>query len=210
MQDLTPNDITLKIYNQKVEEYLRHTPTTYNSGHKPLLRWINYSLSQIPEGGSVLEIGSGHGRDARYIREHGFDILCSDGAQAFVNHLNENGQKAVIFNAIKDQPPITECNMVFANAVVPHFTEENLRTVLQKVKKILKADGIFAFNAKQGLGDEWINEKSIHRRFIHYWLPEKLREFVEANGYEVIFLENNIQGGDLPTHTWIHITARKK
>lgn len=209
MQEPNPNDATLKVYDQRIGEYLEHTPLTYSTRHDPLLRWLNFSLKLISKkDGVIFEIGSGHGRDANYIKQKGYNILCSDGAPSFVKYLNSKGQDAIIFNAIKD-PLDKTYNLILANAVIPHFTPENLRHVLKKVHSSLVAGGVFAFSTKQGQGEEWINEKFELSRYVHFWSPDDLRHLLEECDFKIIFYEYNISGGDIPEHTWIHVVAQK-
>lgn len=202
------NEETLKVYDRSVNKYLSNTGYDYTKKHEPLLRWIDFTLKCVPEGGTIFEMGSGHGRDARYMESKGFNVICSDGAKSFIDYLNDNGQKALLFNAIDDKIPV-KCDMIFANAVFPHFTTDDLETTLDKVYKHLSEGGIFAFNAKQGEGEEWVNEKTIDKRFMHYWNPQNLENIVKKHDFKIIFFESDIQGGELANHTWIHITAQK-
>lgn len=207
MSKFSPNDETVEAYNHTIKWYLKYTPRNYNKTHAPLLNWINTSLDLIPKDSRIFEIGSGPGRDARYIMQKGYDVTCSDASFAFVEYLNKKRHTAVQFNAIKD-PLEGTYSMVFANAVVPHFTESDLRLVLEKVHRTLDHGGIFAFSAKQGNGEIWTREKIGDKRYIRYWQPEELKVILEKSGYQVVFLDHGIPG-DLPTHTWILLTARK-
>jgi 2-polyprenyl-3-methyl-5-hydroxy-6-metoxy-1,4-benzoquinol methylase len=202
-----PNDKTLDAYNEQMAHYISHTPSKHLKSHTPLLHWIDESLKLIPQSGDILEIGSGTGRDAQYIRSKGCKIICSDGAQSFVDYLKSMGEPAVTLNILKDDIPGLY-DMVLANAVVPHFTTRDLKLTLVKVKEALKPNGVFAFSAKQGEGSSWVTEKFDTERYIHYWQPKTLCDLVTNLGYEVVFLEDNIPG-DLPTHTWINLTIRK-
>jgi SAM-dependent methyltransferase len=208
MRGLSPNDETIEAYNHRLGWYLKHTPEWYNESHAPLLRWMDFSLEQISQDGMILEIGSGPGRDAKYMRDRGYKVLCSDASRAFVDYMNDNGcGPAIEFNAIKD-PVEGKYALVFANAVVPHFTPDDLKEVLRKVREALQDGGLFAFSAKQGAGDKWVDEKLGEKRFVHHWQPDQLIYFIRTQGFEIIYKDQDIPG-DLPTHTWTLLTLKK-
>jgi SAM-dependent methyltransferase len=202
------NDTTIQAYNDNVDRYLAYTPPTYNPNHAPLLKWIDFSLKNLRRGAVVLEVGSGHGRDAKYIQDKGYRVVCSDAAEAFVNYLTMNGQPALHLNVLKDNIE-GAYDMVFANAVMPHFTSGELVLVLRKIYNCLPENGILAFTTKQGTGSKWIYEKRISKRFVNFWQPADLRSVLEQLGFEVTFLEHGIPGGNLAEHRWIHVTAKK-
>lgn len=202
-----PNHITINAYNNNVDSYLNRTPSRYGEPHKALTDWIDRALSYVEPNGSVLEVGSATPRDAQYIRNHGFTVQCSDASIGFVNHLQEAHEDAIQLNIINDHSQ-TPYDMVFANAVFPHFTPEDTQKALRNIYKSLNTKGILVFNVKQGEEDEWVNEKMNDRRYIHYWLPHEIYNEVTAAGYEVIQLEDGVEG-DLPTHIWTRIIAQK-
>lgn len=210
MTEPTPNDLTIDAYNAEWTRYILNTPGDYLPSHEPLLRWINFSLGQLPQGASILEIGSGHGREAAYMETHGFRVTRSDGAQAWVDFLANQGHDALLINAVRDDfgHTVRQHQMVFANAVMPHFTPGELATVLTKIGASLPAGGLLAFSVKQGQGERWVNEKlGTQRRYIYHWDKDDLKGLVEASGYKIVFIETDIPG-DLPTHTWINLTAQ--
>ena len=203
-----PNDLTLQAYDKNIDSFLHRTPAAYGAPHIALKRWIDTALSYAKPQGSVLEIGSATPRDAMYIRSHGLTVQCSDAAHGFVKHLQSEGEPAIQLNIIEDTAQKTY-DVVFANAVFPHFTIQDTEKALGNIRKCLNPGGILAFNVKQGEGDEWVNEKMHDQRYIHYWQPYEIYEKVINAGYEIIQLEDGIEG-DMPTHIWTRVIAQKK
>lgn len=201
------NDKTLKAYNRNVDKYIKNTPIVYQKNHAPLLKWIDASLQLVPPTANILEIGSGTGRETSYIQNRGYKIQCSDGAKSFVNYLKREGQQAYLFNVLKDNI-VAKYDMILANAVITHFTPDDLRLTLKKVHGALNKKGIFAFSAKQGHGEEWTSEKFRLKRYIRYWQAEELIEITESFNFKIVFLEQNIPG-DIPSHIWINMTIQK-
>lgn len=208
MTDFTYNDVTIDAYNTHLDQYLLNTPSQYGDRHDFFLHWIDTALAHTPKEGIIFEIGSGHGRNARHIGQKGYNIIRSDASQSFVDYLNQRNEPTQFFNVLRHDFP-SQYDTIFADAVLPHFKPEHTEIVLRKIHAALKPGGIFAFATKQGVGEEWINEKDILGRYTYYWGPEALRALIEKAGYELILFEPNIGGADLPNRIWIHVIARK-
>lgn len=154
------NQITIQSYQDKTNEYVESTPPI----DEPIKEWLNQAVSLIPTDGTILEIGSGFGRDAEYIRSLGFDIECSDAVPNFVEILQAKGFKARILNVITDDFQ-KNYHMVLADAVLLHFTPEESARILDKIYGALHSKGIFALRMKSGNGSAWSNEKLGEARY---------------------------------------------
>jgi predicted TPR repeat methyltransferase len=143
------------------------------------------------------------------MRSKGFDVQCSDATPSFVAHLKEVGETPLQLDVTEDLIPHETYDLVFANAVFPHLTYEATMKALANIHQGLKSEGILAFNVKQGDGDEWINEKFNDKRYIHYWQPHEIYEAVTTSGFDVITIDDGIEG-ERPTHIWTRIIAQKK
>jgi predicted TPR repeat methyltransferase len=202
-----PNELTLEAYNASVQSYLEYTPASYGTPHAELKKWIDNALAYTKPQGNILEIGSATPRDAMYIRSKGFTVQCSDATENFVKLLNKSGENAIPLNIIH-QHTDPMYDMVFANAVFPHFNQEDTASALKNIHSSLLPGGILTFNVKQGEEDEWVSEKNTQPRYIHYWQPHEIYDEVVTAGFEVIEIEDGIEG-DLPTHIWTRIIAQK-
>lgn len=203
-----PNEITLSVYNQQTAEYIIKTPPDHNSpSHQWLKRWIGVVLSHVRQQGKILEIGSATPRDARYIRGYGFSVQCSDAAEGFLRYLADEGERPLRINVFKDRIQ-EKYDLIFTNAALPHLTDWQLQLALDNMHQALNRDGIIAFNVKEGDGEAWINEKFKEERYINYWQVPSIRRVVEEHKFHIISIDSKIRG-DLPTHLWIHIIARK-
>jgi hypothetical protein len=200
------NAKTIDAYNHHVQEYVDATASSM-SQHQPEVReWVDTALETIPYSGQIFEIGSATPRDAAYMRSRGYHVTCSDGAIGFVEYLNHLGEPAQLFNVLQDTFP-GRYNMIFANAVFPHFTSEEMRFVFSKIRNALSDRGTLAFTIKYGDGEEWISEKIHDERFTHYWKKDDLFELLHQTGFEIIFENSNV--GKLPSHKWLNIVARR-
>jgi len=202
------NRETIEAYNSELGRYISHTPQDYNKSHVPLLRWLNAAMDMIPTHGTrILEIGSGTGRDAMFMKGHGYTVDCSDAASSFVDYLRQQDIPAFQLDILRDSIE-KKYEMIIANAVVPHFTDQDLRVALGNIRGALTDQGLFALSAKQGKGETWTQEKLGKKRYIRYWKPQMLREMLGSYGFEIVYIETDTRG-DLNTHIWTHIIARK-
>ena len=208
MEPNDPNKLTIQAYNNQANTYIESTPDQYNGSRQSLRHWIDEILAWVRPNGSVLEIGSATPRDARYMRSKGFNVQCSDATPNFVAHLKEMGEKPLQLDVTEDPIANEAYDLIFANAVFPHLTYEATVRALANINQGLKSEGILAFNVKQGDGDEWINEKFNEKRYIHYWQPYEIYDAVKASGFDVITIDDGIEG-ERPTHIWTRIIAQK-
>ncbi|HSX15813.1 MAG TPA: class I SAM-dependent methyltransferase [Candidatus Saccharimonadales bacterium] len=203
MQEDT-NAETLEAYESGVADYNAVAiPEVTGS----LKTWVDAGLAMLPPGAHILELGSGHGRDAKYMASRGFDVEPTDAAQAFVDYLNQNGQHARLLNALTDDYG-GPYDMVYAGAVLVHFTTQETGDVLQKVKSALQPDGLFSFSVKIGEGSGWSDAKLKARRFFTYWQEKPLRELLASNGFSVVFWEEGTTGHN--NGEWYHVVARRE
>ena len=200
------NHTTIESYSKNTREYRLYTPQDRAGSSEIMWDWIDRTVSYMPVGSKLLEIGSATSRDAKYIRSKNIEVQCSDAAASFVQQMRLEGEEALLLNVTTDPIP-AGYSAIFANAVVPHFTSSDFQIVLKKVYDALPHEGIFSFSTKVGTGEQWVTEKSVGQRFIHYWNEEELLSFVTAVGFKLLYSSTNI--GNLPNHSWINLILQK-
>jgi 2-polyprenyl-3-methyl-5-hydroxy-6-metoxy-1,4-benzoquinol methylase len=198
------NTKTLQTYNSKINDYIAATPKVVTGDVKI---WLDKSLSFLKPGSTILEIGSAFGRDATYIAEQGFRVYPTDASEKFVDFMKAHNIRAKLLNAITDSLD-GPYNMIYANAVLVHFTVEQTEKVLDKIHDVLKKGGIFAFRIKRGDGNEWSSEKVGGLRYYQYWQPEEIAKLVNKHNFELIELTKG--SSDFNDFKWLQVIARKK
>ena len=196
------NDRTIQAYQDHVEEYINDdTPQSVEGGVK---EWLDLAVASLSTDARIFEFGSGPGRDAAYLQGLGFRVECSDAAPAFVEMLKNKGLAARKLNAITDDLG-GPYDLVLANAVLLHFTPDELDKVLGKVFAALKPGGRFAFSVKQGQGEEWTDYKISSPRYLHYYTEQDLRIYLKQAG----LIASNAEHVKTKRSTWIHVIATK-
>lgn len=203
MDNQNDNSRTLQSYQDKTQEYVDGTPPIDDV----IKEWLDASLELIPKDGRILEVGSGFGRDAEYIRDKGFDIECSDAVPNFVELLQKKGFKTKSLDLLKDEIG-SDYDMVLADAVLLHFTPEESELVARKIYKALNSGGVFALRMKQGDGAVWTEEKLGEPRYFYYWKADELKNMLTACGFEWLSMTESFTGHN--NASWMHIIVRKK
>lgn len=192
------NARTLAAYEQRAQVYREQTP---GAGGGTVDVWLRTFAARAPDG-VVLEIGSAYGRDADVLASLGRTVRRTDATRAFVDMQRADGHAAYVLDVLTD--PLVDDRggpyaAVLADAVFLHFTPEQLRLVLGKVRDALVAGGLLAFTVKVGHGSEWSDHKLGLPRFFQYWQADPLRDEIEGSGLEVISFE--VENG--PALDWL-------
>lgn len=195
------NDITIQSYNDHTEEYLRSMSSSTSDDIK---RWIDRMLKLVPLGGRVLELGSGAGRDATYMESLGYHVVATDAAQGFVDRLQKAGHETKQLNALTDEYG-NDYDLLFANAVLLHFSPEDVKTVLRKAHDSLNEDGIMAFSVKQGQGSEWLTEKIDAPRQFYYWNKPDIEQLLKDSDFSIV----EITEGKSRKASWHYVIAKR-
>ena len=107
----------------------------------------------LPFSGSVLEIGSGTGRDADFIESLGAVVRRTDATQAFLDLMAERGKKADLLNVMTDELDGGPYDGVLAMGVLIHVDREQVGPVLRKIHAVLKPGGAFLVAMRKGEGE---------------------------------------------------------
>lgn len=201
---LTANQKTLYAYESQSQAYISKTPEHVAGGLKA---WIDAALAGLPESAHIFEIGSGNGRDADYIESLGYEVECSDAAQSFVTSLLSKGFNAHLHNAILD-PIIGSYDLIFANAVLPHFTHEESTLVTSKILTALKPRGRFAFSLKKGEGERWCTEKLGAPVCYTYWTVTQVDTMLRNMGFSKWSITEDAPDF-LQSDVWLQVIAYK-
>ena len=129
---------------QSYEGFAREYDTLVNGRRPPHIEDALRRLVQcLPIGGSVLEVGSGTGRDADFVESLGAVVRRTDAAQAFLDLMAERGKKADLLNVMTDELGGGPYDGVLAMGVLIHVDREQVAPVLRKIHAALKPGGAF-------------------------------------------------------------------
>jgi SAM-dependent methyltransferase len=199
------NPTTVNSYDQHIQEYIDGTPQSVDGFVKD---WIDQTLSGLSKDAKILELGSAFGRDADYIESQGFKVQRTDVTPGFVKLLQGQGHEAKLLNAITDDLG-SGYDLVFADAVLLHFTREETREVINKVYAALNDKGRFAFTLKNGEGEAWSDEKLGAPRFFCYWTKQTIQPLLEQAGFTHIAIADDFTATVGSKAKWVQVIADK-
>jgi 2-polyprenyl-3-methyl-5-hydroxy-6-metoxy-1,4-benzoquinol methylase len=153
----------------------------------------------LPPGGSVLEIGSGPGRDADVVESLGALVRRTDATQAFVDLMAERGKKADLLNVVTDELG-GPYDGVLAMGVLIHVEREQTDGVLRKIHAALKPGGAFLAAMRKGEGETSGNYHTV------LWTAERFAARLAAAGLSVAWSADSV-GRD--GNEWVTFLARR-
>ncbi len=176
-------DITLASYEAGANLYAARP---YVMG-EAMVRYLA-QIAKLVDGGTILELGSGPGRDAEYLESLGVSVARTDGALAFVEMMRAEGFTAEVLDMRTGQFNGTY-DAVVANAVLLHLRRDEFEFVARKSRGVVGAEGIFAFTVKRGDGTSWSKAKLGLPRHFTFWQEDQLRQVLGRSGWETLSID---------------------
>ena len=191
-------DTTLSWYRENAIQYAEETRNSL------VLDALWEFLSRMKEGGTILDYGSGSGRDSAYFINKGFSVDsldCSAEMKAQAERLFGIKVKLSSFLSLEEKE---KYDGIWAQASILHLEEHDLRVALTLIERALKRDGVFYSSFRKGEEDGYENGRwytnMTERRFL---------SFLTASLYvEKIWESQDVRPG--VSRTWLSIICRKK
>lgn len=204
------NEKTIEVYEKYGAAYLERDKDALANNPKAQAddvyqrKILAQYMEGLPKDAKIFEVGSGSGRDATRLRELGFtNIVVSDVADFFLEHLRTQGFNPVKFNLISDDFT-KKYDFILCWAVLVHFTKEEARAAIVKMYEALSSGGRLAFcveskvksdpadgaSAPVAADGEWADFKGKigAKRYFSYWTLEEVREFCDNLGLRALNL----------------------
>lgn len=191
-----------------IDYYNRYAPTYFEST-------VNIDMSEarkrfekvLPEGGSILDLGCGSGRDTLAFFEDEYEVTPLDGSKEMCA-LAEIHTDLEVLHMTFDELDFDEVfDGVWACASLLHVPEEEMPDILKKIGLALKPGGHFYISVKEG--DFEGNRGG--RYFVDY-SKRKLMEMIEDIG--IFKIKDVWKSEDAKEHIsdtkWLNLIAKKK
>ncbi|WP_309647256.1 class I SAM-dependent methyltransferase [Nocardioides sp.] len=203
--------VTVAAYDVAVAGYREQTQDLIPDNVREAL---DAFAAALPEHARVLEIGSGSGRDARLLVEHGLRVRRTDVTPAFVEALRADGVEADLLDPLTDDltdparpGETTPYDGTWANACLLHVARADLPLVLTRLAAVTRPDGLLRLSLKEGDGEGWSTHGSVTtpRRFV-YWREQPLRHALAGAGWSVVEL---VHTEGLRGDSWLNVVAQR-
>lgn len=161
---------TRKYYEENSKSYFY---TTYYNLPESLYK---HFLSYIPEGGSIIDLGCGSGRDSKYFFEHKYLVEALDESTELCKIVKENLAIKVINDSIQNWEPENMYNGIWACASLLHLKIEDLFNSFNKIVKCIKENGVIFVSVKSGIETGYQPDGRYYTNFTEDLLENILRE----------------------------------
>ena len=132
------------------------------------------SLLQQEDKHTLLEIGSGPGRDSLFFHEQGLQVTCIDLSPEMIRLCQQKGLTAYIMDMTKLTFPANSFDAVYALNSLLHLTKVELPDVLRQIALVMKPTELFFMGVYGGDDFEGILEEDENdpKRFFSYFTDD--------------------------------------
>ncbi|MBO7336164.1 MAG: class I SAM-dependent methyltransferase [Lachnospiraceae bacterium] len=147
-------DKNIEYYNENAEAFFAGTVNADMS------LWRDRFQALLPDGGRVLDLGCGSGRDSLAFKRHGKAVVALDASSKMCEMASKLIGQEVLQMRFDEIAFKNEFDGIWACASLLHVPNDELPSVLGKVKKALKRHGILYISFKFGEGTTKRGERS--------------------------------------------------
>ena len=158
---------TLDYYNQNAASFVENTVSVNFSDNQDRF------IEKLHKGDYILDFGCGSGRDTRHFLDKGFKVDAIDGSEELCKLASDYTGievKHMLFQELNDTD---KYDAIWACSSILHLPHNELRSVLQKMVKALKNNGIIYTSFKYGT-----HEGIRNGRFFSDFTKESFDEFI--------------------------------
>lgn len=142
---------TIEYYNQNSGKFIKNTVNLdVTSLYIPFLK-------ELRPGSLILDAGCGSGRDSLFFLQHGFQIIAFDAAEEMVKTAARLTGLDVKQMRFEDLDYSEEFDGIWACASLLHVPRNSIDSVIEKLIRALKPDGILYVSFKYGQKEEFRN-----------------------------------------------------
>ena len=191
-----------------IDYYNRHSTTYFESTVDLDMSEARKRFEEVlPEGGTILDLGCGSGRDTLAFYEDEFEVTPLDGSEEMCA-LAEIHTDLEVLHMTFDELDFDEVfDGVWANASLLHVPEKDMPEILKKIGLALKPGGYLYISVKEGDFEGIRNG----RYFVDY-SKRKIVDLVEDTG--IFKVEDVWKSRDIREHIsdtkWINLIAEKR
>ncbi len=135
---------SIEYYNQNAADYFEHTVDIDMQDS-----WDKFS-GLLPEGGSILDLGCGSGRDSAYFISRGFDVTAMDASEEMCELASIHIGQDVLQLSFDEIDFIEVFDGIWACASLLHVPSSRIDDIFNKVIDSLKINGVLFVSFRYG------------------------------------------------------------
>ena len=165
-------------------------------------------LKLVPEGGKILDLGCGSGRDSMNFMKLGYEVTAVDGSKELAKKASALLGKEVIASTFEELELKEKFHGIWACASLLHIKREDLKTVLNNLYNNLEDNGVFYMSFKYG-EKEYVDDKN---RYFNCFTDESIIGFINENTkfniLDLYITEDKL--GRVNEVKWVNLICNKK
>jgi len=133
---------------EKIEKYIKFEPSHDGS----IL--VDILVAALPEGGTVLELGMGPGKDFKRLSRH-FEVTGSDFSNLFLELFRQHDEQADLLHLdARTLDTDRSFDGIFSNKALIHLSDRELRRSFSRQNEVLNDAGLILHSFWYGEGEE--------------------------------------------------------
>ena len=149
---------------------------------------------------SILEIGSGTGRDGKFFQDMGMNVTCIDLSPEMIKLCRHKGLSAYEMDMLDLDFAPNSFGAVYSLNSLLHVPKAELRTVLENVKRVLELAGLFyvgVYGSDEEFEGEWEQDSYQPKRFFSFYTDGNIQKTTSELFKLLYFKRIPVSGGDL-------------
>lgn len=172
-----PDEQTLAFYDRAATDYADRFA---NKGKAD--RDMQAFMSELPEGGLVLDLGCGPGRSAALLRDAGYAVEAMDASEGMVATARARYGVEARLGTFDDLDAAGRYDGIWANFSLLHGARAEMPRHLAAIHRALKPAGVLHLGLKTGTGEI---RDDLGRLYVYY-TPDELDGLLDGAGFDVI------------------------
>ena len=184
------HQIVRNTYNHIAEKYYQR----YHKYSPFFLKFSKIFLKLLPERATILDLGCGPGRDAKYFSLEGYEVI---GVDFSGNMLKIARKIAPNANFLKQDLrkinfPANSFYGIWCSFTILHLERDELPRLLKLLEKVLKKNGILFIATKLGEGEQILKENldTSLAIFETYFSKKEIETLLKGVGFKLLLTDS--------------------
>jgi len=189
---------TIEYYNQNAEEFVSGTiHADMSDGRQRFLKYVK-------PGARILDAGCGSGRDSLAFLKEGYQVDAFDASEEICRIASDLLGFPVACKRFEELEGTSVYDGIWACASLLHVNGENLPDVMQRLKSLLKENGILYASFKEGS-----SERMKGGRFFHDMTEESCRDLFANAGLKILelYTSGDVRAGR-SGERWVNVIGK--
>lgn len=177
---------TIETYNQLAREYDEETVDFWERFPRTFID----SFAAAVGKGSILDVGSGPGRDGLLLTEAGLDVTCLDASEAMVALSSARGLRSVQGDFLALPFQDESFGGVWAYTSLLHVPKAEIAKALSEIGRVLAPDGVFGLGMIEGADELYRESSGVGQpRLFSFYSKDELESLLRAHGFEPFYFD---------------------